>query len=370
MQIRIEEYDRSHIPAVRAFNARVAGVLDPDMVFPEDPDSIWLPMQGHPRLFHQPLLALEGDAMRGGYMLKHQDFGVRGEVKRIGYYRLPISEGVVDRTYALLGAFLIRDILGRQPLTYSLGMGSLDAPIAQMEKKMGWGQYPVPFYFKVIRGGCFLRNIQALRQSAARRALLDAAAWTGIASAGAAAWRVVRTARVPSSVKIERVSGFGPWADELWENCRTQYSFAAVRDADIANTLYPRGEERFLCWKASAGTRVLGWTVCLNTQMKEHKQFGGMRVATIVDGLARPEDAGVVIAATTRELERLGPDIIISNQCHQAWGQGLLAAGFLQGPTNFIFSASKKLTQALDPFESNVLQAHVTRGDGDGPIHL
>jgi hypothetical protein len=370
MQIRIEEYDRSHIPAVRAFNARIVSVLGPEMSFPEDPDSIWLPRRGHPKLFHQPYVALENGEVRGGYLLKHQEFAVAGEVKPVGFLRLPISEGVADRNYAMMGSFLIRDALERQPLIYSLGMGSLDAPLAKMQKIMGWRQYPVPFYFKVVRGGAFARNISALRKSTGRRLLLDVAASTGAASLGASAWSLLRTASVPASIQIEKISGFGAWADEVWENCRTAYSFSAVRDADIANTLYPRGEDRFLCWKVSDGERILGWTVCLNTQMQGHKQFGNMKVATIVDGLALPSDADVVMAATTRELERLRPDMIISNQCHEAWGRALLGAGFRAGPSNFIFSASKRLAQALDPFESKVLAAHINRGDGDGPIHL
>ena len=104
--------------------------------------------------------------------------------------------------------------------------------------------------------------------------------------------------------------------------------------------------------------------------MRAHKQFGDMRVGTIVDGLADPDDAGIVVAAAARELEKRGVDLIVSNQTHRMWGDGLRAAGFVSGPSNFIFSASKPLSELLAPFEAGIREAHINRGDGDGPVHL
>ena len=45
-------------------------------------------------------------------------------------------------------------------------------------------------------------------------------------------------------------------------------------------------------------------------------------------------------------------------------------AGFLRGPSNFIFAASKNLAKLLEPFDSAKDEIHINRGDGDGPIHL
>jgi hypothetical protein len=370
MPIRFDEYTTHHVEAVKAFNRRVSGTLDSELAFPENPVDHWLPKGGHPDIYQEAFLALEGEIMRGGYFLKHQPFSIHGEIHPVACYRLPVSEGVVNRSYASLGLQMMRDALARQPLLFSLGMGSLGHPLARMQKAAGWGQYAVPFRFRVIHGGRFLRQIAPLRTTAARQVLLDAAALTGAGSLGFMAMRLLRRPRLPSGISVERVKDFGTWADELWDRCRNRYSLIAVRNRDIANTLYPAGDGRFIRWRVSTGERLLGWAVCLDTAMHRHKQFGDMRVATIVDGLADPDDAGIVLAAVARELERSGADMVISNQMHAAWAQGLQAAGFFNGPSNYIFSASKELTKLLAPFEKRVLEGHINRGDGDGPIHL
>ena len=370
MAITFEEFSDSHTEAVEQFNRRISGSVESDLLFLNRPLTDWLPKGGHGRIFQEGVLAREGEVVRGGYVLKHQDFALNGEVRRISSYRLPVSEGAANRAYVSLALQMQRDALVRQPLLFSLGMGSIDRPLPKMQKALGWSQYVVPLYFKVLHGGTFLRNIAPLRTSAARRAALDLAAWSGGASLFFAAIRAARRAHVPAGLSVESFSEFGAWADELWERCRGRYSLIAVRDRDISNTLYPLADQWFLRWKVAAG-RLLGWVVCLDTPMRGHKQFGDMRVATIVDGLADPDDAGTVIGAVTHELERRRKaDLIVSNQMHEAWGEGLAAAGFLSGPSNYIFSASPKLSQALAPFDTRVNQGHITRGDGDGPLHL
>jgi len=44
----------------------------------------------------------------------------------------------------------------------------------------------------------------------------------------------------------------------------------------------------------------------------------------------------------------------------------LRRSGFLEGPSNFIFAAAKKLAALSSAFD----EFHINRGDGDGPIHL
>jgi hypothetical protein len=45
-------------------------------------------------------------------------------------------------------------------------------------------------------------------------------------------------------------------------------------------------------------------------------------------------------------------------------------AGYLTGPSNYPLSTSRQLTALLAPLEENEQRIHVTRGDGDGRIHL
>jgi hypothetical protein len=60
----------------------------------------------------------------------------------------------------------------------------------------------------------------------------------------------------------------------------------------------------------------------------------------------------------------------VSNQSNEAWRHALLERGYLEGPTNYALAMSKGLTRLLDPLERNLTRIHMTRGDGDGPIHL
>ncbi len=137
----------------------------------------------------------------------------------------------------------------------------------------------------------------------------------------------------------------------------------AERDARTLDQLYPASDPRFLRVRAAGG-----WAVLLDTAMEGHKQFGNIRVGTIVDCLAPMEDAVAVIRTATRTLEQRGVDLIVSNQLHTAWSGALAGAGFRRGPSNFLFAASPALAALISEAEDGDL--HINRGDGDGPIHL
>ena len=104
--------------------------------------------------------------------------------------------------------------------------------------------------------------------------------------------------------------------------------------------------------------------------MRDNKYFGNMRLGSIVDCLALPENALAVMQAATQFLEQRGVDLIISNQSHHAWGGALKSSGFLETRSNFIFGASKPLAELLSPFQNNQNQVFLNRGDGDGPVNL
>jgi hypothetical protein len=127
--------------------------------------------------------------------------------------------------------------------------------------------------------------------------------------------------------------------------------------------------------------------------MEGHKQFGDMRVGTIVDCLAPPESAGDVIRAAAGLLEQRRVDLIVSNQLHRAWCTALVESGFRMGPSNYLLALSPALSGAaggektrpqagvdrlkpVPPLQADVGRLkptppfHFNRGDGDGPIHL
>jgi hypothetical protein len=163
--------------------------------------------------------------------------------------------------------------------------------------------------------------------------------------------------------EVDLAPRFAPWADEVWQRSRSAYALLAGRDAATLDQLYPASDPRFLRVRAAGG-----WAVLLDTQMKGHKQFGDMRVGTIVDCLAPLASAGAVIRAGASVLEQRGVDLIVSNQLHAAWGQALVESGFRTGPSNYLLALSPSSSRPT--IGAGHDQFHFNRGDGDGPIHL
>lgn len=346
MAIEIRPFSPEWLSALREFNGRIEAT---GMQLPEDPAAEMLPGS---RLY----VAVEGHDVRGGYLLRPQTFSFGGELRRVAHLRLPLSEGVVNRGYARVGPMLMRSALQAEPLLYALGMGGFDRPLPRMLQAMGWTVTAVPFFFRVVHPARFLRGIRAVRRSR----WLDLAARTGAGWAAIHALQWSRTQRHWRRTRAKETGKFGPWADEVWTAAQPDYAMAAVRDARTLEDLY--AGERFVRLHVD----LRGWAVLLDTPMQGDPYFGDLRVGTLVDCMARPEDAAAVILAARRHLEDQGVDLIITNQAHDAWGRALRADGFFKGPSNFLFGASKELAALGVPAE----EMHINRADGDGPVHL
>ena len=365
MPIRIRPYEEDHVAAVRDFNRRLSGRTFP---FPESAVPEWLPPAPGSHLYQEQYLALDGGAVRGGYILKLQDFSLAGAALPIGYYHSAVAEGIADPKYGTVGVQLLLDALRRSPLLYALGMGGFDRPLPQMLQAAGWTLGAVPFHFRVAHPARFLRNIRPLRANRARRTAMDLAAFSGAGWAGLRLVQLLRTRRPQPAPVAEIVPSFGDWADDVWHKSRLHYPFLAVRDRETLETLYPGA--RFLRLKIAAGGSLLGWAVALDTAMQQDQYFGNMRLGSLVDFLAKPEDAFPVVHAAAAFLAGRGVDLIVANQGHAAWTAAFHRAGFWQGPSNFLFGASRALAKRLPGGGSDPGQLFLTRGDGDGPIHL
>jgi hypothetical protein len=372
MAIEIRGFAPEHVPEVQAFNRRLAqkGI---DFQFPESPESTWLPRRDSIPLFQEHYVAVDGSAVRGGYILKPQAFAVRGDVRMITNIQLPLSEGIIDPRYGMLGVQLLKDALARQPLLFGLGLGGEEQPFPRLLKILKWRLVSCPFYFRVTRPFRFLREIVYLRRQRSRRILLDTLAFTGLG------WLSLKAVhhgkdwlrgRGSTATTSRMVSEFSHWADDLWERSKDAYILIAVRTAAILNTLYPAHNKRFLRLQVLRQDEPVGWAVLMDTALTNHKQFGNLRLGSLVDCLALPGYEHDVVRAATRLLLERGVDLIVSNQLHRAWGKALECSGFLSGPSNFLFVVSPALAALLDPFEATADQFHMTRGDGDGPIHL
>ncbi|MGA2618536.1 MAG: hypothetical protein ABSF26_13065 [Thermoguttaceae bacterium] len=369
MAIRIHEYEEGMTAAVAELNGRLrAGGVG--HAFPTSPLSTRLPRLPGRKLFQQYYLALDQrGAVRGGYVLQSQPFWIGGRIVDFAFLGLPISEGVVDRKFVQVGVQLLCDALRRQPLLFGLGLGGYGEAIAQLLRAAGWSMFSVPFAFRVVRPFPFLRNIAHLRRSAPRRWLLEGLAFSGTGWAALKALQALRPACRPDPAAAELVEEFSDWSDEIWESCKGHYPMAALRDAQTLRILYPPGP-KYLRLKIVQARRPIGWAVLLRSQLAGHKQFGNMRLGSIADGFAAPADAAKVVACARRFLEAQGVDLIVSNQSHRAWTAALGEAGFLAGPSNFIFAASKPLARLLADEGLPNEQLFLNRGDGDGPINL
>lgn len=364
----IELYKEELVPAVKKFNSRLdaSGAPSP-LRAPESPIPTWLPRVNDRRIYQEYFLCYGDGAVRGFYKLKHQDFSLRGEICSLGFFHYPVSEGLIDKKFAWVAIQMLGTAIKAKPLIYGLGMVE---PFVGMVKALGWSISSVPFFFRVNRPRRFLREMQFLRKTAARGFMMDLAAATGT---GGLALRVLHRARTKRRRLLERIEpfhGFGKWADELWKACQGRYGMIAVRDRETLNILYPSGSERFLCFKVWQEERLLGWVILLDTTMQGNKYFGNMRVGSIVDGLGLPADASALVRAATQVLEEREVDLIVSNQAHTSWCAGFREAGYLAGPSNYLFGQSKELAKLVQSHRIGLSEIHLTRGDGDGPTHL
>src|SRR5215469_10229206 len=354
MAIAIQPYTEDRIPAVKAFNQRLAaGRVAPEFHFPESNIPYWLPPLNGRRLFQEYYVALEGDLVRGAFILKHQDFSIVGTTEPVVYYHLPVSEGIVNKVYASVGVLMLRSAMKMRPMLFALGMGGFDRPLPTMLKAMGWSLSTVPFYFRIHHPAAFLRQIAPLRQSFAHRSLASIAAASGAGHVGIKTIQWIGTKNRGRSVQTEIVSGFGPWADQLWQQNASRYPLIADRSIAALNVLYPSGKN-FVCVRVLRGAETTGWAVLLDTQMHDNKYFGNLRVGTIADAFGAPENAPEIIQSATRALEARGVDLIVANHSNSTWGEAFQSNGYFDGPSNFIFAASKPLAEKLAPLNTNL----------------
>ena len=378
MAIVIQPYRPEHEPAVAAFNERLRqGRADGSMVFYRYAEPRWLPRAAESRVYNEYFVAVEvaadgGGIVRGGYALKTQDFFFPdGQIRSIGYYHHPLSEGIVNKAHAMVGMLLLRDAMQRAPLLYCLGMGGYEHPLPQMLVRLGWAHCPVPFFFRVVNPERFLRNMETLRSSPWRKFLLDLAAYSGAGWGASKLFQAYRSLQAPrtqaaecSEVQSLEVTGVADSLQSLWDQARQTCSFTAVRDAETLRLLYPPAQTQLTRIIMKRNGAAIGWAVV--GERRKDSKYGNLRVGSVVDCFALPGEWFSVVQGATQILERQGFDLILSNQSHHCWGEAFKAAGYLPGRSNFIFAASKKLAALLAPFDAVRPRMHLTRADGDG----
>ena len=328
MHIEVVDFRDAQTHGVADFNRRLLeggqSLLFPASTVPE-----WLPKLPGRKLFQEYYLAADDDGrVRGGYLLKHQEFRVGGKTLSIGDFQLPISEGVCQPAYAPLGAALLRNAERRTPLLYSLGMGPLSEPLPRLLAASGWRITPVPFFFRIVHPVPFLRNSVYLRRSLLMRRVLDVLAFSGVGWAGIKLVHAVAAPRPRADrQRRDRRTSLASGPTAVWETCRAHYGMCAVRDMETLRILYPRDDARFVRLRIRRGAETIGWAVLLNNRWWNHKHFG--QHAAGLDrrrsgraGGRRGSGPLCDAVSPTR-----GVDLIVSNQSHAAWRRAFRKLG-------------------------------------------
>jgi hypothetical protein len=368
MPTLIRELLPDDVESISEFNSRLerAGVT---FAFPVGCSELMQRDPGIDAPYQVAYVLSDGSAVRGGYILKSEQVFVGEQSFSVGNYQLPLSEGIVDRKYAMVGVQLIRDALGRQPRLYCLGMGNTARPLPRLLSKLGWTVSKAPFLFRIENARNFTREIRWLRRGAGLRFLLDFARNTGTLAGIVGLARLRRRVfgpRAPAGVSFAEVADLPEEIDELFSIVRGDYGLMCDRRAAAMRERLPAHDSRLLRIVLRRSGKVAGWVVVSISQLSSHTQFGNMRLGCIVDGLAVPADVGLLVGEASKRLEDARCDLLVSNQTHPVWIEGLRRQGFFQGPSNFILA----LSPALATCRAAVSSAHFNRADGDGPINL
>jgi hypothetical protein len=309
--------------------------------------------------------------VRGGYFIRSQPFVVRGQVYSVGHYNAPLSEGIVDKRYTAVGSILLAHALEEQPLLFAMGMGGRDRPLPRMLQAVGWSILETPFHFLVLNAKSFLQNIGPLRGSTGRRVLADALAFSGLGNMALKSVQVIRgRGCLDPRFQPHPIQEFSNWADSIWQESAAQYSLSAVRTADYLRLIYPGEESHFYGVQLVEGNKPAAWVEMLDCQPRDRSYFGQMRVAALLDGVGPAAAIPSLIHCAVEAARARNADIVISNQMHHDWTASLKAAGFWQGPSNYLLALSKPLRKLLEPLDEAIPRIHFNRGDGDGRVNL
>ena len=359
MTSQIVALRRDHLPAARAFNARMraAGApggfvhasishLDPAAPVQTKQEIVW-----------------DGADVHGGVLR----FEFPASPQPVVNFQSPISEGTIDKHYSMVAMQLVRHMqqAGR---AFIVGMGGFDKPLPRLLKASGWRVEAVPFFFRVHRPNRFLRELPLLRQSRKLAALSGIARVTGLGWAGLQALHWWSTRPLRSDCALRQLEAWPPWVDDVWSEFSARCSFAVSRDRRTLDWLYPPADARVLRFSMRARGADVGWVTCVRSEMRDDGHFGNLCVGTILDGLAPEGYESTLVGLADRELRARGCDVVISNQTHRSFVQAFADCGFLSRPSNYLLACTRPLASLIE--ENGAGLIHVTRGDGDGRIHL
>ncbi len=367
MPLQIIPFAEQHVPAVEAFNRRMAGRNAAcDFLLPTHP-VYGLPDKDSVINWTHFVVVDEEKQVRGGVLKMDQPGWLNGQEVRAINFQSPLSEGIVDPKYSMLAMQIVRFSQKQSEAVFMVGMGSQEKPLPRLLSAAGWSVRQIPFLYRVHRPGRFLKEVRVLHRSMFRSFAARAARLTGT---GSIAISILQRRRVKCHGSVSREGSWGPWADEIWDSYRESCSFAVKRDRRTLNSLYPAEDPRLQILVVERDEKTVGWALCANTRFTNHQHFGNLRVGSLLDCVAIPDAMELTAVLADNELSSAGADLVLVNQSHAEWIRAFRSSGFLPGPSNYLLAMSKRLTEAVRSVQGGDQRVHITRGDGDGRIHL
>jgi hypothetical protein len=303
--------------------------------------------------------------VRGGVMCMEHPAIVGGTVRPTVNIQAPLSEGIIDPAFMLVGPQLIKHVTRNCPHVFVVGMGGAENPLPRLLKALGWTLHTVPFFFRILHAGRCARELAPLRTSRVRRLAARLAAASGGATVGAAIVHrstpgTMRTAAAFETQPITDWSG----ADAIWDTFVPQLKFGVLRTAATLPFFYERTGSPRAWWLMRDG-KPEGWFGLLVTQMSRNQYFGDLAVATLTDCVGTPDAVRAAPLLAARAALERGADLVITNQQHRLLRDACADAGWRSSGSNFLVATSRALSAEYDADAS-----YLTRRDGDGLTNL
>ncbi len=357
------------LAAVARFNRRLeaGGREEKVLLQPTLPGEARYRPEGFP-VYRRLMIAEDEKEVRAAILLYHHSVFVRGQRRDFCWSDMPVSEGVVDRKYALSIVQLMKSAISYQPFLMTLGVGNPDVEAFRFWVKFGWRHKALPFFFYPVKVNRVLLGLNYFKTNFKLRlgAALAAYSGLGIELGGLLAMRRRLGSRF-SAYSVSEVSAFDDWADGVFKDSLPDYGVAVLSDATALNIVYPPdhpGFARLRVRRKRAGSDA-GWIVVANKQMSGNPYFGDLKVGTLVDGFGRAADAPALVAAGIDYLAEIGVDIIVANFSHAAWVRACRRSGMLPGPSNYYLFVSPGGSPLLEE-RCPLREIHLARGHSDG----
>ena len=143
--IRIVPFTEQELGATTAFNARMrAGAAPTDFLLPESvPATRARPPSA---VSATQFIAMEDGEARGGFIELLHPAWLNGSVQMVANYQSPLSEGICDKKYGLVGMQMIRYIQQQRPYLFVVGMGDPGNPLPRLLEsfKLVWVFRTIP----------------------------------------------------------------------------------------------------------------------------------------------------------------------------------------------------------------------------------